>query len=319
MDKLEIENACVIINKIINEVEKAVIGKRNVLELITLALLTDSHVLIEDYPGLAKTLMAKSFANALGLEFKRIQFTSDLLPSDIIGSFVFNKETSKFEFRKGPIFANVILADEINRAPPRTQSALLECMQERQVTVENETFKLSRPFIVLATQNPIEYEGTYPLPEAQLDRFIMKINIGYPSSDDEVKILTKRIERKSDDVKIERVATAKDILYLQEIVENIYVSEEIKKYIVKIVTATRKAPEVEVGASVRGSLALLKLSRARALMEGRDFVIPDDVKYVALPALRHRIILKPEFWLRGLKPDDILEKILKEVPVPKFE
>jgi MoxR-like ATPases len=228
MDKLEIENACVIINKIINEVEKAVIGKRNVLELITLALLTDSHVLIEDYPGLAKTLMAKSFANALGLEFKRIQFTSDLLPSDIIGSFVFNKETSKFEFRKGPIFANVILADEINRAPPRTQSALLECMQERQVTVENETFKLSRPFIVLATQNPIEYEGTYPLPEAQLDRFIMKINIGYPSSDDEVKILTKRIERKSDDVKIERVATAKDILYLQEIVENIYVSEEIK-------------------------------------------------------------------------------------------
>ncbi len=229
MDKLEIENACVIINKIINEVEKAVIGKRNVLELITLALLTDSHVLIEDYPGLAKTLMAKSFANALGLEFKRIQFTSDLLPSDIIGSFVFNKETSKFEFRKGPIFANVILADEINRAPPRTQSALLECMQERQVTVENETFKLSRPFIVLATQNPIEYEGTYPLPEAQLDRFIMKINIGYPSSDDEVKILTKRIERKSDDVKIERVATAKDILYLQEIVENIYVSEEIKK------------------------------------------------------------------------------------------
>jgi MoxR-like ATPase len=286
--------------------------------LVALALLTDSHVLIEDYPGLAKTLMAKSFASALGLEFKRIQFTSDLLPSDIIGSFVFNRETSKFEFRKGPIFANVILADEINRAPPRTQSALLESMQERQVTVENETFKLSKPFIVLATQNPIEYEGTYPLPEAQLDRFIMKISIGYPSFKDEVAILTNRIERKSDEVKIEKVASAKDVLYLQEMVENVYVSDEIKEYIVRIVTATRKAPEVEVGASVRGSLALLKLSRARALMQGRDFVIPDDVKYAAIPALRHRLILKPEFWLKGIKPDHTLDKILKEVPVPKY-
>ena len=318
MEKLEVEKAHKLINKIISEVEKAVIGKREVLELVALALLTDSHVLIEDYPGLAKTLMAKSFASALGLEFKRIQFTSDLLPSDIIGSFVFNRETSKFEFRKGPIFANVILADEINRAPPRTQSALLESMQERQVTVENETFKLSKPFIVLATQNPIEYEGTYPLPEAQLDRFIMKISIGYPSFKDEVAILTSRIERKSDEVKIEKVASAKDVLYLQEMVENVYVSDEIKEYIVRIVTATRKAPEVEVGASVRGSLALLKLSRARALMQGRDFVIPDDVKYVAIPALRHRLILKPEFWLKGIKPDHILEKILKEVPVPKY-
>jgi MoxR-like ATPase len=318
MEKLEVEKSHKLINRIISEVEKAVIGKREVLELVALALLTDSHVLIEDYPGLAKTLMAKSFASALGLEFKRIQFTSDLLPSDIIGSFVFNRETSKFEFRKGPIFANVILADEINRAPPRTQSALLESMQERQVTVENETFKLSKPFIVLATQNPIEYEGTYPLPEAQLDRFIMKISIGYPSFKDEVAILTNRIERKSDEVKIEKVASAKDVLYLQEMVENVYVSDEIKEYIVRIVTATRKAPEAEVGASVRGSLALLKLSRARALMQGRDFVIPDDVKYVAIPALRHRLILKPEFWLRGIKPDHILEKILKEVPVPKY-
>jgi len=318
MEKLEFEKSYKLINRIISEVEKAIIGKREVLELVALALLTDSHVLIEDYPGLAKTLMAKSFASALGLEFKRIQFTSDLLPSDIIGSFVFNRETSKFEFRKGPIFANVILADEINRAPPRTQSALLESMQERQVTVENETFKLSKPFIVLATQNPIEYEGTYPLPEAQLDRFIMKISIGYPSFKDEVAILTSRIERKSDEVKIEKVASAKDVLYLQEMVENVYVSDEIKEYIVRIVTATRKAPEVEVGASVRGSLALLKLSRARALMQGRDFVIPDDVKYVAIPALRHRLILKPEFWLKGIKPDHILEKILKEVPVPKY-
>jgi len=318
MEKLEVEKSHKLINRIISEVEKAIIGKREVLELVALALLTDSHVLIEDYPGLAKTLMAKSFASALGLEFKRIQFTSDLLPSDIIGSFVFNRETSKFEFRKGPIFANVILADEINRAPPRTQSALLESMQERQVTVENETFKLSKPFIVLATQNPIEYEGTYPLPEAQLDRFIMKISIGYPSFKDEVAILTSRIERKSDEVKIEKVASAKDVLYLQEMVENVYVSDEIKEYIVRIVTATRKAPEVEVGASVRGSLALLKLSRARALMQGRDFVIPDDVKYVAIPALRHRLILKPEFWLKGIKPDHILDKILKEVPVPKY-
>jgi len=307
-----------IINEIFNEILKVIVGKRNVLELIMLAILTNSHLLIEDFPGLAKTLIAKSFAKVLGLEFKRIQFTSDLLPSDITGSYVLNRETSKFEFRKGPIFANIILADEINRAPPRTQSALLEAMQEKQVTVERETFKLEEPFIVIATQNPIEYEGTYPLPEAQLDRFAMKINIGYPSIEEEVEILSRRILRKKDDVELNTIANPKEIIRLQYLVEEIYVSDDIKKYIVNIVNKLRNYPEVEVGPSVRGSLSLLKLSRAKAFIEGRDFVIPDDVKFVALHALRHRIILKPEYWLRGIKPDNIIEKALKEIPVPKF-
>ncbi|MDT7891912.1 MAG: MoxR family ATPase [Thermoproteota archaeon] len=303
--------------QVIEEVSKAIVGKREVLELVMLAILCDSHVLIEDYPGLAKTLMAKSFAKALGLEFKRIQFTSDLLPSDITGSYVLNRETSKFEFRKGPIFTNILLADEINRAPPRTQSALLEAMQERQVSVEGNTFILDRPFIVLATQNPIEYEGTYPLPEAQLDRFIMKINIGYPRFEEEVEILNRRIKRMKDEVDIETVLNPKEVLNLQNEVEKIYIEDDLKNYIVKIVSATRNAPEVEVGASVRGSLAILKLARARAFLEGRDFVIPDDIKRVAIPALRHRLILRTEYWLRGVKPDSIIERILNQIPVPK--
>jgi len=303
--------------QVIEEVSKAIVGKREVLELVMLAILCDSHVLIEDYPGLAKTLMAKSFAKALGLEFKRIQFTSDLLPSDITGSYVLNRETSKFEFRKGPIFTNILLADEINRAPPRTQSALLEAMQERQVSVEGNTFILDRPFIVLATQNPIEYEGTYPLPEAQLDRFIMKINIGYPRFEEEIEILNRRIKRMKDEVDIETVLNPKEVLNLQNEVEKIYIEDDLKNYIVKIVSATRNAPEVEVGASVRGSLAILKLARARAFLEGRDFVIPDDIKRVAIPALRHRLILRTEYWLRGVKPDSIIERILNQIPVPK--
>jgi len=304
--------------RVIEEVSKAIVGKREVLELVMLAILCDSHVLIEDYPGLAKTLMAKSFAKALGLEFKRIQFTSDLLPSDITGSYVLNRETSKFEFRKGPIFTNILLADEINRAPPRTQSALLEAMQERQVSIEGNTFILERPFIVLATQNPIEYEGTYPLPEAQLDRFIMKLNIGYPKFEEEIEILNRRIKRMKDEVDIETVLNPKEVLNLQNEVEKIYVEDDLKNYIVRIVSTTRNAPEVEVGASVRGSLAILKLSRARAFLEGRDFVIPDDIKKVAIPALRHRLILRTEYWLRGVKPDSIIERILNQIPVPKI-
>jgi len=304
--------------RVIEEVSKAIVGKREVLELVMLAILCDSHVLIEDYPGLAKTLMAKSFAKALGLEFKRIQFTSDLLPSDITGSYVLNRETSKFEFRKGPIFTNILLADEINRAPPRTQSALLEAMQERQVSIEGNTFILERPFIVLATQNPIEYEGTYPLPEAQLDRFIMKLNIGYPRFEEEIEILNRRIKRMKDEVDIETVLNPKEVLNLQNEVEKIYVEDDLKNYIVRIVSTTRNAPEVEVGASVRGSLAILKLSRARAFLEGRDFVIPDDIKKVAIPALRHRLILRTEYWLRGVKPDSIIERILNQIPVPKI-
>jgi len=306
------------INSILKEISEVIVGKEDVLELIMLAILSDSHILIEDYPGLAKTLIAKSFAKALGLNFKRIQFTSDLLPSDITGSYVFNRETSKFEFRKGPIFTNILLADEINRAPPRTQSALLEAMQEKQVSIEGNTFMLEKPFIVLATQNPIEYEGTYPLPEAQLDRFIMKISIGYPKIEEEVEILNRRIKRMSDDFEVKTVSNPKEVLELQKEVEHVYISDDLKKYIVQIVNATRKATEVEVGASVRGSLAILKLSRAKAFIEGRDFVTPDDIKYVTLPALRHRLILRTEYWLRGIKPDQIIERILNQIPVPKF-
>ncbi|MFP3190585.1 MAG: MoxR family ATPase, partial [Thermoproteota archaeon] len=277
-----------------------------------------SHILIEDYPGLAKPLRAKSFAQAFNLEFKRIQFTSDMLPSDILGSYVFNRATSQFEFRKGPIFANIILADEINRAPPRTQSALLEAMQEKQVTVERQTFYLEKPFIVLATQNPIEYEGTYPLPEAEVDRFIMKISIGYPSLEEETEILKRRIERKADDIEIKPIASKEDLLTLQYLAEEVFVSYDINKYIAAIVQATRRSPEIEVGASVRGSLAILKLARAKALIEGRKYVIPDDVKYVSIHALRHRLILKPEFWLKGIKSEEIIQRILNEVPVPKI-
>jgi len=318
-DKTEIMEKVKSLPKLIlDEVSKVIIGKREVLELVLLGLLSNSHILIEDYPGLAKTLMAKSFAKAFNLEFKRIQFTSDMLPSDILGSYVFNRATSQFEFRKGPIFANIILADEINRAPPRTQSALLEAMQEKQVTVERQTFYLEKPFIVLATQNPIEYEGTYPLPEAEVDRFIMKISIGYPSLEEETEILKRRIERKADDIEIKPVASKEDLLTLQYLAEEVFVSDDINKYIAAIVQATRRSPEVEVGASVRGSLAILKLARAKALIEGRKYVIPDDVKYVSIHALRHRLILKPEFWLKGIKSEEIIQRILNEVPVPKI-
>jgi len=318
-DKTEIMEKVKSLPKLIlDEVSKVIVGKREVLELVLLGLISNSHILIEDYPGLAKTLMAKSFAKAFNLEFKRIQFTSDMLPSDILGSYVFNRATSQFEFRKGPIFANIILADEINRAPPRTQSALLEAMQEKQVTVERQTFYLEKPFIVLATQNPIEYEGTYPLPEAEVDRFIMKISIGYPSLEEETEILKRRIERKADDIEIKPVASKEDLLTLQYLAEEVFVSYDINKYIAAIVQATRRSPEVEVGASVRGSLAILKLARAKALIEGRKYVIPDDVKYVSIHALRHRLILKPEFWLKGIKSEEIIQRILNEVPVPKI-
>lgn len=318
-DKTEIMEKVKSLPKLIlDEVSKVIVGKREVLELVLLGLISNSHILIEDYPGLAKTLMAKSFAKAFNLEFKRIQFTSDMLPSDILGSYVFNRATSQFEFRKGPIFANIILADEINRAPPRTQSALLEAMQEKQVTVERQTFYLEKPFIVLATQNPIEYEGTYPLPEAEVDRFIMKISIGYPSLEEETEILKRRIERKADDIEIKPIASKEDLLTLQYLAEEVFVSYDINKYIAAIVQATRSSPEIEVGASVRGSLAILKLARAKALIEGRKYVIPDDVKYVSIHALRHRLILKPEFWLKGIKSEEIIQRILNEVPVPKI-
>ncbi|NJD98725.1 MoxR family ATPase [Thermococcus sp. LS1] len=307
-------------NLVLEEVKKAIVGKDEVLKLILTTILADGHILLEDLPGLAKTLMAKSFAKALGVEFKRVQFTPDLLPSDILGVSVFNQKTLEFEFKKGPIFTNILLADEINRAPPKTQSALLEAMQERQVTVEGKTYELPKPFIVIATQNPIEQEGTYPLPEAQLDRFLVRLRVGYPSRGEEIEILRRRMARKKEEVDINSILTPEEVVEMQRAIEDVYVSDAILEYITDIVIATREdRKEIEVGASPRGSLALLKLSRAYAALEGRDYVIPDDVKAIAVPALSHRLILKRELWYTKVSQESIMEKLLERVPVPKFE
>src|SRR5487761_270157 len=303
--------------RILEEVGKAIVGKQAVLERILLAILADGHVLFEDFPGLAKTLTARCFASSIGCDFKRIQFTSDLLPADITGSYVLNRNTSNFEIRKGPIFCNILLADEINRAPPRTQSALLEAMQERQVTIESTTYTLDSPFIVFATQNPIEYEGTYPLPEAQLDRFIMKTGIGYPTEADEAEILDRRTKRRTEQVQIEKIASKEDILEMQSLVEQVHIESELEKYIVNIVSKTRDHNAVEVGASPRGSLAILKLAKAHAWLYQRNYVLPDDIKDVAVPALSHRIILTADQWIRGTKPEIIIEDLLKRIDVPK--
>lgn len=305
-------------NSVLDEVGKAIVGKRDTLEKILLAVLCDGHILFEDYPGLAKTLTAKSFAQSLGCQFKRIQFTSDLLPADITGSYVLNRSASTFELRQGPVFCNVLLADEINRASPRTQSALLEAMQERQVTIENSTLQLDEPFIVFATQNPIEYEGTYPLPEAQLDRFIMKLGIGYPTQEEEAEILDRRTKRESDDVKIDQIASKEEIISMQRMVEKVHVDQELERYIVKIVRETRSYSGVEVGASPRGSLAIMKLSKARAWLYGRNYVLPDDIKAVAVPALSHRIILTADQWIRGTKAESIVTGLLERIEVPKI-
>lgn len=307
-------------NKVIGEVERAVVGKRPLLEKIMAAtLVSGGHLLLEDYPGLAKTLIAKSFSIALGLDFKRIQFTPDLLPGDITGGYIYNRTENRFELRKGPIFANVILADEINRASPKTQSALLEAMQEYQVTLEGETMKLPEPFIVIATQNPIEYEGTFPLPEAQLDRFIMKLSIGYPSEDEEQEMLRRRFKRRRDEFDLKQVTNAEELLQERESVEKVHIDPDIERYIVALIAETRKRRQINVGASPRGSLALLKLSRAWAVMQGRDYVLPDDVKVFARPALHHRLILEPEFWMKQGATDEILTAIIQGTPVPIIE
>jgi MoxR-like ATPase len=304
---------------ILDEVERAVVGKRGPLELILLALLSDGHVLIEDYPGLAKTLIARSFAQASSLRFARIQFTPDLMPSDVTGSSIFNQRSVEFEFRPGPIFANLLLADEINRAPPKTQAALLEAMQERQVTIENDTHRLEPPFLVLATQNPIEYEGTYPLPEAQLDRFLVRISVGYPERGDEVEMLERRLERGRDELELRQVVDAATLVEMQGALERVHVSDSIEGYIVDLVTATRDSRRLAVGASPRGSLALLKLSRAKAALAGRDFVVPEDVKAVAVPALAHRLTLRPELWVQRIRGEDVVAEALETVPTPPAE
>jgi len=305
--------------EILTEVERAVVGKRGTLGLILMSLLAGGHVLIEDYPGLAKTLAARSFAKVLGLSFRRIQFTPDLLPADIVGTYVLHREKEDFELRPGPVFAQIVLADEINRATPRTQSALLEAMQEGQVTIEGQTHALPAPFLVLATQNPIEYEGTFPLPEAQLDRFLVRARFGYPSRPDEVEILSRRIARRVPEETLKPVTAAEELLEMRAALEDIHVDPDLLEYMARLTEATREHTSVDVGASPRGTLALLLLSRARAAMEGRDYVIPDDIKQVAVPALVHRLITKPELWQRQLQPEQIVGGILDKVPVPKAE
>ena len=302
---------------VLDEVEKAIVGKRSVLEKLLLAVLCDGHVLIEDYPGLAKTLMAKTFAAVLGCDFKRVQFTPDLLPADITGTYVFDRKAGEFVLRKGPVFTNLLLADEINRSPPKTQAALLEAMQERQTTLEGETHPLARPFVVIATQNPIEYEGTYPLPEAQIDRFLLRIGIGYPTREQEVEILARRRSRKQEDVAVDRVSSPEQVVAMQQALEEVHVDPAVEAYIVEVASRTRTHPQVEVGASPRGSLALLKLGRARAALRERDFVVPDDVKAIAVEALAHRLILKPDPWIKGVRTATVVEEVLASVPVPK--
>lgn len=310
----ELQRTC---QAIMDEVGKAIVGKREVMERVMLAILCNGHVLFEDYPGLAKTMMANCFSQTSGCVFKRVQFTPDLLPADITGSYIMDRMSGAFKLRQGPVFTNILLADEINRAPPKTQAALLEAMQERQVTLEGETMELPRPFIVMATQNPIEYEGTYPLPEAQIDRFLIRTSVGYPNQEEEREILRRRRARGKEEVSMERVCTPERLIEMQQHVEKMHLQDVIEEYIVKIVSSTRAHSQVEVGASPRGSLALMRLSAARATLKGRDFVLPDDVKEVAVPALAHRLILAADPWIRGVKSQSVVESIMKEIPVPK--
>ena len=377
--------------EILDEVERVIVGKREVLRLVLLGILADGHVLLEDLPGLGKTMMARSFAHVLGLQFTRIQFTPDLLPADVTGSFLYDQRNHDFAFRPGPIFTNLLLADEINRTPPKTQSALLEAMQEKQVSVEGTTFELEPPFHVLATANPIEYEGTYPLPEAQLDRFLMRVSFGYPSTDQEYDVVQRRLARqqeevdlkqvsvegttyvleapfhvlatanpieyegtyplpeaqldrfllrlgvgyptreqewevlerrlahRSDEVSLEPRASAEDLLAMRQAIERVHVDPSVGRYIVDVVTATRESTRVQVGASPRGSLAVLKLTRSRAALQRRDFVVPEDVKAVAVPALAHRITLRPELWVQRVRGEEVIQECLDSVATPRAD
>ena len=298
------------------EVQKVIIGKTHVIDNVLINILSNGNLLFEDYPGLAKTLMTNTFADALGCDFKRVQFTPDLLPADITGTNVYDAKKGEFTFKPGPLFCNLLLADEINRAPPKTQAALLEAMQEKQVTIGTVTHRLPAPFIVMATQNPVEQEGTYPLPEAQLDRFMFKMSVGYPDRADEDEILRRRITRKKDAVDVDVITDPQRLIAMQQACEEVYIDPAIRMYMVEVVARTREDPRVLVGSSPRGSQALLKTSRGAAAMRGRDFITPDDVKAVAELALAHRIILKPEHQIKGLEPGEVIQTILREVPVP---
>ncbi len=313
---LDISTVAKISQQVLNEIDRAVVGKRHVLQQILAAALAGGHILLEDYPGLGKTLIARSFAHTLGLEFKRIQFTPDLLPADITGGYVYNRSTSQFDLRQGPVFTHILLADEINRASPRTQSALLEAMQENQVSLEGETFSLPQPFVVIATQNPIEYEGTFPLPEAQLDRFLVKLSVGYPSREEEQEILQRRRQRQVEEVILQEIIGQGDLLAMRQAIEGVQIHTDLERYIVALVSETRKDRRVAVGASPRASLGLMKLARAQAAIGGRDFVLPDDIKAFVQPVFIHRLMLQPEFWMKQRVAGEVIESILRTVPVP---
>jgi MoxR-like ATPase len=316
---MEIKMVSLMGKQVIGEVERAIVGKHDLLVMVMSATLAGGHVLLEDYPGLGKTLIARSFATALGLDFKRIQFTPDLLPGDITGGYVFNRNKNEFELKKGPVFTNVLLADEINRASPKTQSALLEAMQEGQVSLEGETLPLTEPFIVLATQNPIEFEGTFPLPEAQLDRFMLKLTVGHPNVIEETEILRRRRERRHDEVLLQQVTTTQQILEMRDAVETVHVDPDLEKYIAELVHATRVDRRVVVGASPRASLSFLKLARAYAALEERDYIIPDDIKRFAVPVLGHRLLLQPEHWMSKRVRDDVIQDALGKTAVPVIQ
>ena len=313
---LTVPEAADLAGRVIDEVEKAVVGKRDALMQVLAAVLAKGHVLLEDYPGLGKTLAARSFAQALGLDFTRAQFTPDLLPADLTGSFVYDQRRGEFEFRPGPLFTGLLLADEINRTPPKTQSALLEAMQERQITVEGQTFPLPAPFHVLATANPIEYEGTYPLPEAQLDRFLLRVSFGYPTPAEEYDVLARRMQRRQEEVVLEQVTDSAGLLAMQEAVETVTVDPSVGRYCVDLVTATRTHHDVLTGASPRGSLGLVLAARAFALMRRRDYVVPEDVKAVARAVLSHRITVKPELWMTDVTGRRVVDAVLGKVPTP---
>ena len=305
--------------RILDEVERAVVGNRRALELELIGILAGGHILIEDLPGLGKTLIARSFAQVLGLQFTRIQFTPDLLPSDVVGAPMYDQRTGEMEFRPGPVFTQLLLADEINRTPPKTQAALLEAMGEGQVSMDGQTRLLPQPFVVLATDTPIEYEGTYELPEAQLDRFLLRLRLGYLQTADEVAMLQRRLDRRTENAVLEQVTDAAELIAMRTSLEDVEVSPDLLEYAVALVRATRGHRQIQVGASPRGGLALVQLARGQALLQLRDYVTPDDIKQIAVPALAHRVTLRPELWVRQVSPDDVVAGLLSTVPTPRTE
>ena len=304
---------------VLDEIERAVVGNRRALELVMIGILAGGHILLEDLPGLGKTLIARSFARTLGLDFARIQFTPDLLPSDVVGAPLYDQRTGQMVFRPGPVFTQLLLADEINRTPPKTQAALLEAMGEGQVSMDGETRPLPQPFVVLATDNPIEYEGTYELPEAQLDRFLMRLRLGYLKAADEVLMLQRRLDRATEQAELGQITDAAELTAMRRSLEQVEVSPDLLEYVVAIIRATREHAQIQVGASPRGALALVQLGRAQAVTRRRDYVIPDDIKSIAVSALAHRITLRPELWVRQVSSDDVVARLLESVPTPRTD